>query len=59
MSNEEVKKRIEEIVSEMHKIVLPGEYGCGETYEEETDKMAWEKLGELIEELMVLAPKIK
>jgi len=51
--------RIKKIVDEMHKIVFPGEYGCGETYVEETDKFAWEKLGELIEILMVLLDKEK
>ena len=50
------KERVKEIVGEMHKIVFPGEYGLGSEKGSipDDDKKAWERIGELVEELVVL-----
>ena len=48
-----MSRRTSEIIDEMHKIVCPGEYGLGteKASVPHDDKKAWERMGELIDEM--------
>lgn len=51
--NHEKRKRIELVMVRMHKIISPGEYGLGTepgSYAD-NDKLAWEHLGKLYNQL--------
>jgi hypothetical protein len=57
MSDDEKRELMAKLES-MHRIVFPGEYGLGS--EEESipdDKKAWEKLGDLLNETILIAQK--
>lgn len=49
-------KRSTEILNEMHRIINPGEYGLGSEpiSVPDSDKKAWERCGELLDELLQL-----